>query len=217
VETLSLSKGQLSDVELRVLLPYLLSDEIASAKPGLWTYVGSMMSLDRLEGMWDVLHDVDVSALVVPNVETWTARRAQLVINSSFEGFDYRVVLIGKNQDAGIRPGDEMVDDLDAEPNLPSWYVRNRMLTAEVGRWRLFVTTDARRLKGRKDSATARWDDIAPLLTGFALDAVGPPGCYPSHLRRCGTERRRWCRRGFNPRQYRRHLPGHGAARPAHR
>lgn len=65
-----------------------------------------------------------------------------------------------------------MVEVLDAEPDLPSWYVRNRMLTAEVGRWRLFITTDARRLKGRNDSAAARWDDISLLLTAFALDAV---------------------------------------------
>jgi hypothetical protein len=172
VETLSLSEGQLSDVELRVLLPYLLSDETASVKPRLWTYVGSMMSLERLEDMWDALSEVDVSALVVPNVETWTARRAQLVINNSFEAHDDDVEVI-ENEDAEVRTaGEEVVEVPDAEPDLPSWYVRNRVLSAEAGRWRLFVTTDARRLKGRDDSAAARWDDISSLLTGFALDAV---------------------------------------------
>lgn len=168
-ETLSLSKGQLSGVELRVLL----SDPTASAKPSLWTYVGSMMSLERLEDMWDVLADVDVSALVVPNVETWTARRAQLVINNAFEGHDGDSEEFEENdEDAEAQMTVGVLEVLDAETEVPSWYVRNRMLTAESGPWRLFVTTDARRLRGRDDSAAARWDDISPLLADFALDAV---------------------------------------------
>ena len=46
------------------------------------------------------------------------------------------------------------------------------MLFAEFGPWRVFVSTDARRLKGRDDSAPARWDDVSPTLDGFALLAV---------------------------------------------
>jgi hypothetical protein len=162
VETLSLSEGQLSDVELRVLLPYLLADPTASAKPALWTYIGSMMSLERLEDMGDVLSEIDVSALVVSNVETWTARRAQLVINSEFEG----------NDEDDVVPVVGNASTFDAMPEVPSWYIRNRMLTAEAGAWRLFVTTDARRLKGRKDNLAALWDDISSLLTDFKLDGV---------------------------------------------
>lgn len=166
VETLVLSEGQLSDVELRVLLPYLLSDETASANSRLWLYIGSMMSLERLEDMWDVLPEVDVSALVVPNAEVWTGRRAQLAINNLFEGYDSDVEI---SKDKQVREDGEI---FDAEPGIPSWYVRNRMLTSDVGPWRLFITTDARRLKGRNGSTPAQWDDISPMLRGFGLDAV---------------------------------------------
>jgi hypothetical protein len=160
IQTLSLSEGQLSDDELRVLVPYLLANERAIANSRLWTHIGSMMSLERLEDMGDVLGERDVSPLVIPNLETWTARRAQLVINASHEG------------------GDAEAPEIDGEPDVagidanPFWYVRNRMLTAESSLWRLFVTTDARRLKGRTDSAAALWDDISPLLAGFGLEAV---------------------------------------------
>lgn len=170
VETLSLSQGQLSDVELRVLVPYLLSDETASTNSRLWTHIGAMMSLERLEEIGDVLAGVNVRALVVPNVDTWTARRAQLVINSSFEDDDE--VLSEEDEGAENRTAGVAADAVDAEPAGPAWYLRNRMLTAEAGPWRLFITTDARRLKGRKDSAAVRWDDISALLTRFALDSV---------------------------------------------
>lgn len=173
-ETVSLSTGQLSDIELRVLVPYLLSDETASTNPRLWTYIGSMISLDRLEEMESVLSDVDVSALVVPNVERWTAKRAQLVINNSFED-------VGSAIEAGVQNYDAETDAAEAsafseDTGVPSWYVRNRTLTADAGPWRLFVTTDARRLKGRSDGAPARWDDISLLLTGLAVDAVDLQG-----------------------------------------
>lgn len=173
VETLTLTEGQLSDVELRVLLPYLLSDPTASSNVRLWNYIGSMMSLERLENMWDVLPDIDVSALVVPNVGAWQARRAQLVINSSYEDHEGDREVLGDPDATGEpRATGEVVEVVDSAPALPSWFVRNRMLTAEVGPWRLWVTTDARRLKGRKDSTAARWDDLVPLLQSFALDAV---------------------------------------------
>lgn len=170
-ETVSLSTGQLSDVELRVLVPYLLSDQMAITNPRLWTYIGSMMSLERLEEMGSVLSELDVSALVVPNVDTWMAKRAQLVINNSFEDLDGAMEAAEQDDDAEIYAADA-VNPVNRNTGVPSWYVRNRTLTADAGPWRLFVTTDARRLKGRSDSAAAGWDDISSLLTGFALDAV---------------------------------------------
>ncbi|MGS2619675.1 hypothetical protein ACVCAH_35110 [Micromonospora sp. LZ34] len=178
VDTLAPTGGQLSDVELRVLLPYLLSNETANANPRLWAYVGSMMSLERLEDMWAELIDVDVSPLVVANAHRWTARRAQLVFSSSYGEYLEREVLTEMSDDGDVWATGEVIEYLDAGPDyiedvpVPSWGVRNRMLTAEVGPWRLFVTSDARRLKGRTDSSAARWDDISPFLTGFALDAV---------------------------------------------
>lgn len=174
-ETVSLSTGQLSDVELRVLVPYLLLDQTASTNPRIWTYIGSMMSLERLEEIGSVLSDVDVSALVVPNVDRWTAKRAQLVINDSFEHVNSDMEVPGENDEADIYAA-EQADAVNRNTGVPAWYVRNRTLTADVGPWRLFVATDARRLKGRSDGAAARWDDISSLLTGFALDAVDLQG-----------------------------------------
>lgn len=165
-ETPSIAGGELSDVELRVLIPYLLSDPTASAKSQLWVRIGAMMSLERLEEIGDTLSGVDVSALVVPNVEQWTARRVQLVVNNEFdESSGQDDIIEGRDDTRGV-------GDLD----IPSWYMRNRVLTAESGPWRIFISTDARRLKGRNDSLSARWDDIVLLLAEFSLDAVDMRG-----------------------------------------
>ena len=116
-----------------------------------------------------------MSALVVPNVDRWTAKRAQLVINDSFEHVNSDMEVPGENDEADIYAA-EQADAVNRNTGVPAWYVRNRTLTADVGPWRLFVATDARRLKGRSDGAAARWDDISSLLTGFALDAVDLQG-----------------------------------------
>lgn len=167
IDTISESTGQLSDIELRILVPYLLADETARANSRLWSYIGSMMSLERLEELGDSLAGVDVTALVAPNLQTWTAKRAQLAINSSFEGLDETSPAPRVTE--ALSP--EQAADGD-EPGEPFWYVSNRILTADSGPWRLFIATDARRLKGRNDSTAASWDDISPLIDGFALDAV---------------------------------------------
>lgn len=168
VDAVTAATGELSDVELRVLVPYLLADETARANTRLWGYIGSMMSLERLEELGDALADVDVTALVVPNLETWTAKRAQLVINSSYEGAVDTLPAL-RDVDAAkqgvLRP--EQVNDGES-----FWFISNRLLTADAGPWRLLIASDARRLKGRTDSAAANWDDISPLISGFALDAV---------------------------------------------
>jgi hypothetical protein len=171
IDAVTAATGKLSDVELRVLIPYLLADETARANTRLWAYIGSMISLDRLEELGDALVDVDVTALVVPNLETWTAKRAQLVINSSFEGPDGTLSELrtgeASQQHASVP---ERADN--GEAGEPFWFISNRLLTADAGPWRLFIASDARRLKGRPDSAAANWDDISPLVGGFALDAV---------------------------------------------
>lgn len=151
------STGQLSDVELRILVPYLLADETARANPRLWSYIGSMMSLERLEELGDTLTGVDVTALVVPNLETWMAKRAQLAVNSSFEDLEAA---------SGVRGADIQ------ESGEPFWYISNRILTADTGPWRLFIATDARRLKGRSENPAVNWDDISSLFSGLAIDAV---------------------------------------------
>jgi hypothetical protein len=171
VDAVTSATGKLSDVELRILVPYLLADEAARSNTRLWGYIGSMMSLDRLEELSDALADVDVTALVIPNLEKWTAKRAQLVINSSFED---PVDTLPELQTGEASQEDVAVSEQadNGEVSEPFWFVRNRLLTADAGQWRLFVASDARRLKGRTNSAPANWDDISPLIRGFALDEV---------------------------------------------
>lgn len=168
IDAVTATTGELSDIELRVLIPYLLAEETARANTRLWSYVGSMMSLDRLEELGDVLAGVDITALVVPNLEIWTAKRAQLVINSSHEA------------SAAALPAPDEVDSAKEGVSRPEreyrgesfWYISNRLLAADAGPWRLFIASDARRLKGRTDSAAANWDDISQMISGFALDSV---------------------------------------------
>jgi hypothetical protein len=168
VDAITGSTGQLSDVELRILVPYLLADETARANPRLWTYIGSMMSLDKLEELGDALAGVDVTALVTPNLQAWTGKRAMLAINSSFEDLGDGLPEQAEGDDSlPLSAAPE-----ENEQSEPFWYISNRILSADAGPWRLFVTTDARRLKGRKDSTAANWDAISPLIDGFALDSV---------------------------------------------
>jgi hypothetical protein len=53
IDAIAGATGELSEVELRVLIPYLLADETARANTRLWRYIGSMMSLERLEELGD--------------------------------------------------------------------------------------------------------------------------------------------------------------------
>lgn len=161
--------GELSELELRVLIPYLLADETARTNTRLWQFIGSMMSLERLEELGDVLVDMDVTALVVPNLETWTGKRAQLVINNSHDEDSSEETSVPVSRNARVGAEDEVEGRNDGES---FWFVRNRLLTADTALWRLFVTSDARRLKGRTDSTAANWDDIAPLINGLALDSA---------------------------------------------
>jgi hypothetical protein len=106
------------------------------------------MNLSLLEDMGDVLAEVDVTPLVTKAVDSWTGRRTQLSLNSMFDP---------------EAEGDDADD---------GWTVRSRTLSAARGRWRVHVTSDARRLKGRDDSHPAQWDDLRPKLEGFAIDAI---------------------------------------------
>ncbi|MEU0557455.1 hypothetical protein [Dactylosporangium sp. NPDC006015] len=168
IEAVTAATGELSDIELRVLIPYLLADETARANTRLWTYIGSMMSLDRLEELGDALGEVDITVLVVPNLETWTAKRAQLVINGSYEG-SVDTLPARRDVDSEEEGVSRPKRTHDGEP---FWYISNRLLTADAGPWRLLIASDARRLKGRIDSAAANWDDISQMISGFALDSV---------------------------------------------
>jgi hypothetical protein len=143
-------EGRLSDSELRVLVPYLLAHDEVTRSPEFWGYVGSMMELEDLEELWSTLPEVDITPLVVANLDRWRAKRAQLGINSDH--------------------------DPDAPPEEPYWQLRNKMLSADAGPWRIYFASDGRRLKGRPAGETPSWSDLQELARGFALESVDLKG-----------------------------------------
>jgi hypothetical protein len=173
--------GRLSRVELRVLLPYLLSQEASRANAELWVRIGAMMTFEDLEDMWPSLPDLDVKPLVLPNLRTWTAKRSQFVLNSTFEAAALPATAV-VNEDSYLHP-QALAEDLGAESDpetlapdaleMSSWTVRNKMLAIELGELRILLSSDSRRLRGRDLAGVyARWDDISGLLDGFELVAV---------------------------------------------
>ncbi|MEU7905293.1 hypothetical protein [Actinoplanes sp. NPDC049118] len=140
-------RGSLSEAELMVVLPYLLSRDDVTDDPRYWAYVGSMISLKRLEDMAAGLLGLNLTRLVVPNLEHWSAARASAGLN---------------------------VDSLDEAPTdwRDGWYVRAGMLALNAGAHLISLTSDRRKISGRKDSAAARWEDLAEPLSRFALNAV---------------------------------------------
>ena len=139
--------GRLSEAELLVVLPYLLSRVDVTNDPRYWSYVGEMVSLKRLEEMAERLAGLDLTRLVEPNLSTWTAARASAGLNVE-------------------------IDDENTMVAATGWRMHGRMLALIVGPWIMHLTSDRRKLSGRKDSMSARWDDLAEPLSRFALNAV---------------------------------------------
>ncbi|MEU6248382.1 hypothetical protein [Glycomyces sp. NPDC047010] len=140
--------GRLSEAELMVVLPYLLSRDDVTDDPRYWAYVGEMISLKRLESMADRLTGLDLTRLVKPSLASWTASRASASLNiSSLEGEDERAPEEG-------------------------WRIHGRVLALIAGSWIIHLTSDKRRLNGRKGAPAARWENLAEPLSQFALNAV---------------------------------------------
>jgi hypothetical protein len=181
--------GRLSEVELRVLIPYLLKLEGVALSPSYWRSLGDMMDLEMLEALWVELAGVDVTPLVVPNLTSWTAKRSQLVLNAAYEpegvdepqGRDTSQVEGPAFVEAQRRPDDVTFDDpstSDRDADAPTdaargpWRVSSHLLNVEVGPWRAWFATDSRRLRGRGAGLAARWGELAPYLSSYHLQSV---------------------------------------------
>jgi hypothetical protein len=143
-------EGRLSDSELRVLIPYLLARDEVTRSSEFWGYIGSMMELEDLEELWSTLPGVDITPLVIASLERWRGKRAQLGINSDHDP-------------------DEPTDE-------PYWQLRSKMLSADVGPWRIFIASDGRRLKGRPSGETPSWSELQEPARDFALESVDLKG-----------------------------------------
>jgi hypothetical protein len=86
--------------------------------------------------------------LFAANLDSWTASRAALVLNA---------------EDGGAAENGK-------------WRLVGRTIATVQGPWRVHVTTDSRKLRGRDDSLAARWDELAPVLHGRPVTAVALHG-----------------------------------------
>jgi hypothetical protein len=147
----SLIGGRLSDAELRVLLPYLLAAPEITESRVYWSYIGSMMDLDRLETMASNLSDIDLTPLVAANLNSWSASRASLTWWADGE-------------------------DTREDERATGWRIHAGILSLGIGNWRLHLAHDGRKLRGRTDSLMARWDDLSGALQNFELARVSLRG-----------------------------------------
>lgn len=144
-------QGHLDDADLRILLPYLLDREEQIVNAEFWRYIGSMMDLQRLEEFAGVLAGLRLDRLVVPNLEQWSGRRAQLSLNSAF-------------------------DEDETEEESVSWAIPNGVLTAVAGPYLLAVASSGRKLKTRDNSRLPTWDAIRESALQYRLHEVNLRG-----------------------------------------
>ncbi len=71
--------GQLSDVELRTLVPYLLKQPQTAQHFGFWRHIGTMLTLRRLLDLAPDLVDIDVNPFVAANTDRLTAKRVKWI------------------------------------------------------------------------------------------------------------------------------------------
>jgi len=138
--------GRLSEAELGVLVPYLLSRQDVTTSPRYWAYLGSMLTLADLERMWDRLLGLDLTRLVEPNLHQWLATRAAVTHR-----------LDGRPADAAAQVG---------------WRLEGHMLTFAADRWTVQVTADKRKLRLGENARPAAWAEISQYLREFRLAAV---------------------------------------------
>jgi hypothetical protein len=147
VEALLLS-GRLSDMEIRELVPYLLSLEGVTRDRDFWVAVARLIDLTEIERMWNQFADLDLTPLASAASGLWRAKR----------------VLMSQRADA--------IDDEDFD-RTPRWSVAGNLLSAEVGNWRLTFANKAQKMKTANRSLTpARWDDLLPTLQTYTVTAV---------------------------------------------
>jgi len=148
-------EGELADSDLRVLLPYLLGRRADIANEQFWAYIGSLMSLARLEEFADELTHVSIEPLVKANLSTWRARRAGVTFNPDFD------------------PDDHSVNDQPDDGISTRWAMRSGLLTATAGRWLLTLTAkDGRRIRGRDDGRLPAWSAVDSVATRYKLDEI---------------------------------------------
>ena len=82
VEALLLS-GQLSETEIRELVPYLLGLEGVTRDRDFWTAVARLIDLTDIEQMWTQFADLDLTPLASAASGLWRAKRVLMSLRST--------------------------------------------------------------------------------------------------------------------------------------
>ena len=147
VEELLLA-GRLTEVEIRELVPYLLSLEGVTRDRDFWVAVARLIDLTEIERMWRDFSDLDLTPLAAAASGLWRAKRVQM---------SHRA---------------EAIDDAEYD-RTPRWSVVGNLLSAEVGDWRLAFANERTKIKASgRNLLPARWDDILPVLDPYTVTAV---------------------------------------------
>lgn len=147
MEDNDLFRGQLSDGELRTLLPWVLKSGL-TPEPRFWQKLGSMFSLTDLEKLHAELGGFDLSALVEANKKTWAATRAYVGLHIDEEG--------------------------EAADQAGAWSFFGRVLgksMPEVGS-RIHVAYKGTKLPGRGSATSTTWEHLEPALLAYRLIRV---------------------------------------------
>lgn len=148
----NLREEPLSDAELAVVVPYVLSRSAEKIDPRMWDLLGAMFTLERIESLAQSLAGLDLTPMIAPQIGRLRAARTLLVRNP-----------------------DELSDE-DLRERPASWRIRSQKLSADAGVWALFFATDGRTLKGREGGGDARWSELSSAVDEFDLRSVALHG-----------------------------------------
>lgn len=154
--------GRLSKGEVRALLPWLLQNS-DSIDPQTWRTVGSLLRLEDLEDIYDVLEGHDLSPLVSSSADSWLARRSYLGLN------------VARDEDRDTT-------------RAAGWRFRGKTLGLEIDEHRLSIATNGRKLPSRDGASSApSWESVTDSLRGLRLASVSLKGVARSVRIDAGT------------------------------
>jgi hypothetical protein len=144
--------GRLSKSELQAILPWLLKQEHGIRDESFWRKFGAMTSFKDVEDIADELEGLDIGALLLSNMASWTAQRAYLGVSS------------------------QLAFEATSEALQNHWSFRGGILGVDAGIHRVSFSSDGRTLRGRDESAAPTWDDLSRNLEAFRLSSVNLRG-----------------------------------------
>lgn len=144
--TAMITGGQLTTVELRSILPWLMRQGGLTDDRSFWGRLGDLFDLGMLEGIAGDLVDVDLTRLVAANARKWTSRRSYL----------------GVSQD---------IDEPEAAPD-GAWMFKGKVLGASLSNQRVSIASKGSLLQGRHGSLGPLWDDLSQSLADYRVVAA---------------------------------------------